>query len=179
MGATVIAAASEKKKLDEVCDALDVPMSNRVVYGRDDAGARGLKSAVASITQGAMADVVYDVVGGRVGNGALRTLGPGGRFLVIGFAGGDIQAIKANHVLVKGISVVGVRAGAEMARVPALVSDMVSVLHSWLEEDLITPHVGLCVSYHDIDAVRAAFATLAEGKARGKIVVSFTPSSSL
>ena len=99
MGARVIAAASSAEKL-EICrqhGADDV-----IDYARED-----LKERVKALTGGAGADVVYDPVGGPFTEPALRATAWEGRFLVIGFAAGDIPRIPTNLTLLKGCSIVG------------------------------------------------------------------------
>ena len=100
MGATVIAAASSEAKL-AVCRERGAAMT--IDYERED-----LKAAVRELTDGRGADVVYDPVGGRFSEPALRSTAWGGRFLVIGFASGEIPKLPLNLPLLKGSAVVGV-----------------------------------------------------------------------
>ena len=110
MGAKVIAAASSTKKLqiakshgaDELIDYSD---------GK-------LKEKVKALTDGKGADVIYDPVGGEVFDESLRCIAWGGRLLVVGFADGRIPVAPANRILIKGCSVVGVRAGEYGRRDP-------------------------------------------------------------
>jgi NADPH2:quinone reductase len=107
LGARVIAAASTEEKL-AVCK--EHGADELVRYGGVD-----LKQAVKGLGG---ADVVYDPVGGPYAEPALRTMNWDGRYLVIGFAAGEIPAIPLNLVLLKGCSVVGVFWGAFTARDP-------------------------------------------------------------
>ena len=104
MGARVIAAASSDAKLD-VCrqnGADDV-----INYASDD-----LRSRVKALTAGKGVDVIYDPVGGPYSEPALRDMAWNGRFLVVGFAAGDIPKVPLNLALLKGCSIVGVFWGA-------------------------------------------------------------------
>ncbi|HZP87172.1 MAG TPA: NADPH:quinone oxidoreductase family protein [Burkholderiales bacterium] len=104
MGARVIAAASSDAKL-EVCKANGA--DEVINYASDD-----LRARVKAITQGRGVDVVYDPVGGPYSEPALRDMAWNGRFLVVGFAAGDIPKIPLNLALLKGCSIVGVFWGA-------------------------------------------------------------------
>jgi NADPH2:quinone reductase len=104
MGARVIAAASSDAKL-AVCK----------VNGADELinyGAEDLRARVKAITAGRGVDVVYDPVGGPYSEPALRDMAWNGRFLVVGFAAGEIPKVPLNLVLLKGCSIVGVFWGA-------------------------------------------------------------------
>ncbi|KNC47030.1 uncharacterized protein AMSG_03454 [Thecamonas trahens ATCC 50062] len=168
VGAHVIAAASSMEKAEAV---LELGAHAAVSYGSDQASRRGLKDAVKDANDGQLADVVYDVVGGEVAHASLRCLCPEGRFLVVGFASGDIPAFKANLLLVKGVSAVGVRAGASMALHPDLAADMISTMSAWADAGKISPLVGGLYDFDDITAVRTGFTRLAAGQARGKLVI--------
>ena len=108
LGARVIAVSSSQSKLALARE-----------HGADEAVASigaGLKETLRALTDGRGVDVVYDCVGGETAEPALRGLAWGGRFLVVGFAGGEIPSIRLNLVLVKGISVIGVHWGPSVAR---------------------------------------------------------------
>ena len=104
MGARVIAAASSDAKL-AVCKAEGA--DELINYASEDIRAR-----VKQITAGKGVDVVYDPVGGPYSEPALRDMAWNGRFLVVGFAAGDIPKIPLNLALLKGCSIVGVFWGA-------------------------------------------------------------------
>src|SRR5258708_4090686 len=113
MGARVIAAAGGA---DELMDYTTESIRDRV----------------RAITDGNGADVVFDPVGGDAFDQALRAVNWEARMLVIGFAAGRIQAVPANLILVKNISVIGVVWGAQAARDPVLVSpNLALLLPSW------------------------------------------------
>ena len=104
MGARVIAAASSDDKL-AVCRQSGA--DETVNYVKED-----LRARIKSITGGRGVDVVYDPVGGAYSELALRDMAWNGRFLVVGFAAGDIPKIPLNLALLKGCSIVGVFWGA-------------------------------------------------------------------
>jgi NADPH2:quinone reductase len=104
MGAKVIAAASSEAKL-QVCRASGA--DELINYASDD-----LRARIKAITDGRGVDVVYDPVGGRYSEPALRDTAWNGRFLVVGFAAGDIPKVPLNLPLLKGCSIVGVFWGA-------------------------------------------------------------------
>lgn len=112
-------------------------------------------------------DIVFDPVGSALTLPAMRTLRWGGRHLMIGFSGGDIPRLPLNRVLLKGIEVVGVRAG-EAGRQDA----EAGVAHIRAIDalaDRLTPHIGLTVT---LENVEQAFAAMASGRVTGKAVVA-------
>ena len=111
MGARVIAGASTAEKL---AIAKAHGADELVNYAEDD-----LKARVKELTGGRGVDVIYDPVGDKLADPAFRTIGWEGRYLVIGFAGGQIPAIPLNLALVKGASIVGVFWGDFVNRDPA------------------------------------------------------------
>ena len=104
MGARVIAAASSEAKL-RVCQ--DNGADELINYAQDD-----LRARIKAITAGRGVDVVYDPVGGPYSEPALRDMAWNGRFLVVGFAAGDIPKVPLNLALLKGCAIVGVFWGA-------------------------------------------------------------------
>ena len=91
------------------------------------------------LTGGLGADVVYDPVGGDAFDQALRAVNWEARMLVIGFAAGRIQAVPANLILVKNISVIGVVWGAQAERDPVLISRNLAELLRWWEAGRLKP----------------------------------------
>ena len=108
MGANVIAAASTDDKL-ELCREYGASMT--INYATED-----LKTRIRELTGGAGADVVYDAVGGAYSEPALRSMAWEGRFLVIGFAAGEIPKVPLNLALLKSCDIVGVFWGAFVGR---------------------------------------------------------------
>jgi len=133
LGARVIAAASSPEKL-EICKAEGADLT--IDYSRED-----LKERVKALTGGAGADVVYDPVGGPYTEAALRATAWNGRFLVIGFAAGDIPKVPMNLVLLKGCSIVGVFWGMAMARDPAHGRAQLQEILAWAKDGSLHPHV--------------------------------------
>ena len=161
MGAVVIAAASSEEKL-ELCRSYGAAMT--INYGSED-----LKTRVRELTGGAGADVVYDPVGGPYSEAALRSTAWGGRFLVIGFAAGDIPRIPLNLPLLKGCSVVGVFWGAFAGREPERHRQGLHELVGWWQEGKLRPHVS---STYPLERAGEAIRELADRKAKGKVVVT-------
>jgi NADPH2:quinone reductase len=104
MGAKVIAAASNDAKL-QICKQNGA--DEVINYGAED-----LRARIKAITAGKGVDVVFDPVGGPYSEPALRDMAWKGRFLVVGFAAGDIPKVPLNLTLLKGCSIVGVFWGA-------------------------------------------------------------------
>jgi NADPH2:quinone reductase len=132
LGATVIAAASSEDKL-AVAQARGA--DHLVLYGREP-----FRDAVKRITDGRGADVVFDPVGGEIFENSLRCIAWGARILVIGFTGG-IGLARTNLLLIKGASVLGVRAGEAVRRNPALAEVRIKKLLEWAEAGKIRPHI--------------------------------------
>jgi NADPH2:quinone reductase len=164
MGATVIAAASSKEKL-ELCRDYGAAMT--IDYATED-----LKTRVRDLTGGIGADVVYDPVGGPYSEAALRSTAWDGRFLVIGFAAGEIPKVPLNLPLLRGCSVVGVFWGAFVAREPERHQQNVAALVRWWEQGKLRPHVS---STYPLERAPEAIRELADRKAKGKVVVTMGP----
>jgi NADPH2:quinone reductase len=160
LGATVIAAASTDAKLEL---ARRLGADHLVNYTTQD-----LRERVKEITGGKGADVVYDPVGGALAEPALRSVAWRGRYLVIGFAGGDIPRIPLNLPLLKGCAVVGVYWGAFALREPAEQRRNVEELWQMFESGRLAPVVG---ETHRFDDYAAAFESLARRRAQGKVVL--------
>jgi NADPH:quinone reductase len=161
MGATVIAAASTDHKL-QLCR--DHGAALTVNYATED-----LKLRVRELTGGVGADVVYDPVGGPHSEPALRSTAWKGRFLVVGFAAGDIPKLPLNLPLLKGCSVVGVFWGAFTGREPERYRHNLTELLAWLREGKLRPHVS---STYPLERSGEAIRELADRRAEGKVVVT-------
>src|SRR5262249_22701300 len=111
MGARVIACASSDEKL---AFAKQHGADDGINYATED-----LKEGLRRLTDGRGADVIYDPVGGPYAEAALRSIAWLGRFLVVGFAAGEIPKLPLNLVLLKGCDVVGVFWGAWTKHDPA------------------------------------------------------------
>jgi NADPH2:quinone reductase len=160
LGARVIAAASTQEKLD-LCRKRGA--DETINYSSDD-----LKARVRELTGGAGADVVYDPVGGPYTEPAVRATAWEGRYLVIGFAAGDIPRVPLNLPLLRSCSIVGVFWGAFVERSPEGLDRTVSQLAGWWRSGDLEPHV-----FHSYPLERAAdaFRDLAGRRVLGKVVV--------
>lgn len=133
MGARVIACASSEDKL-AVARAHGATM---VV----DYAAENLREALRTLGEGRGIDVIYDPIGGDYAEPALRSLGWKGRYLVIGFAAGDIPRIPLNLALVKGIDIQGVHWGVFVEREPEAHRANQEQLLAWVAEGRLTAKV--------------------------------------
>jgi NADPH2:quinone reductase len=160
LGMRVIAAASSADKLSA---ARERGADETIDYSHED-----LRERVKALTEGRGVDVVYDPVGGALAEPALRSVGWRGRYLVVGFAAGDIPKIATNLLLLKGSSLVGVFWGEFVRREPALNADNMKLLFAWLQHRKIHPLISkrypLSQASHALDALLAR-------QAVGKLVV--------
>jgi NADPH2:quinone reductase len=160
LGARVIAAAGGAEKLAVARE-----------HGADeliDYRSESIRDRVRELTGGLGADVVFDPVGGDAFDQALRAVNWEARMLVIGFAGGRIQSVPANLILVKNISVVGVVWGAQAARDPVLVSRNLAELLRWWEAGRLHPVVARTFPLADAGVAMQA---LLSRRYPGKIVL--------
>ena len=160
MGAKVIAAASSGEKL-QTCK--DYGADEVINYETED-----LKDRVKELTGGKGVDVIYDPVGDRFAEPAVRSMGWNGRYLVIGFAAGEIPKIPLNLALLKGCSLVGVFWGRHNGEEPALAAANMKQLTEWLSDGTINPLVSKTYPFAEAPQ---AIRDLMERKARGKICV--------
>lgn len=159
LGARVIACASSDEKL-EVCRAKG---AHEVInYARED-----LKERLKAIAPEGV-DVIYDPVGGPYAEAALRAIGWKGRYLVIGFAAGDIPRIPLNLVLLKGCQIVGVFWGAFTTREATRYREGLAEVFEWIVQKKLVPHID--ARYPLAEAPKALLA-MAERKVKGKIVL--------
>jgi NADPH:quinone reductase len=159
LGATVIAAASSEEKL-AVAKARGA--DHLVLYPREP-----FRDVVKRITDGRGADVVFDPVGGEVFENSLRCIAWGARVLVIGFTGG-IGLARTNLVLIKGASVLGVRAGEEARKNPALGESRLKALNEWAEAGKVRPNISHRLPLED---VAQAMRLLIDRKAIGRVAL--------
>ncbi len=125
------------------------------------------RDAVKRITDGRGVDVVFDPVGGEIFENSLRCIAWGARLLVIGFTGG-IGLARTNLVLIKGASVLGVRAGEAVRRNPALGEVRLKALLAWAEAGRIRPNVSHRLPLEDY---AKAMRLLIERKAIGRVAL--------
>lgn len=160
LGAKVIAAASSAEKRDAIAR----------LYAPDAvlAADPGFREEVKALTGGRGADVIFDPVGGDVFDESTRCIAFGGRLLVIGFASGRIPEVSVNMPLIKGFSVVGVRAGEYGRRFPERGEQNVAAIDALVAAGRIRPHVHAAF---DLADWRQAFAMLERREAIGKVVL--------
>jgi NADPH2:quinone reductase len=160
LGARVIAAASSDEKL-EVCKAHGADAV--INYSKED-----LREAIKAATGGKGPDVVYDPVGGDYSEAAFRSIAWRGRYLVVGFANGEIPRLPLNLTLLKGASLVGVFWGEFAKREPKANLAAMRELLGWLAEGKIKPRIS--ARYALADTARA-LEDMAARKVTGKVVI--------
>jgi NADPH2:quinone reductase len=126
---------------------------------------------VKRITGGRGADVVYDPVGGEIFEQSLRCIAWGARVLIIGFTGG-IGLARTNLVLIKGASVLGVRAGEAARNNPALGVARIKALSEWAEAGKIRPNISHRLPLEDF---AKAMRLLIDRKAIGRVALMMKP----
>ncbi|MEM1086759.1 MAG: NADPH:quinone oxidoreductase family protein [Pseudomonadota bacterium] len=160
LGATVIATGGYDAKLDKVLE-----------YGADyviNTGG-GFREKVKALTGGRGADVIYDPVGGDVFDESVRCIAFDGRLLVIGFTSGRIASVATNMPLIKGFSVVGVRAGEYGRQFPDKGLENVETIWRWAREGKSRPYL------HEVLPLERAvdgFRMLQGRKVVGKLVIT-------
>jgi NADPH2:quinone reductase len=157
----VIAAASSDEKL-ALCR--EYGAVHTINYSTED-----LKVRVRELTGGVGADVIYDPVGGSYSEPALRAIAWEGRFLVVGFAAGDIPKIALNLALLKSCQIVGVFWGAFVGREPERHRQNAEELVRLWSDGQLRPHVS---STYPLERAAEAIRELADRKALGKVVVT-------
>ena len=160
MGARVIACASSDDKL---AFAKKHGADDTINYATDD-----LKEALRRVTGGKGADVIYDPVGGAYAEQALRSIAWQGRFLVVGFAAGEIPKIPLNLALLKGCDIVGVFWGSFVERDPAGHRANTRQILDWVVSGKLSAHVQAAYPLAD---PATALKALAARKVMGKIVL--------
>ena len=161
MGARVIACASTVEKL-EVCR--EHGADDLINYTTED-----FRERIKEMTAGHGVDVVYDAVGGRYSEPALRSTAWRGRFLVVGFAAGDIPKIPLNLTLLKGCSIVGVFWGEFVRREPERFAAVVTQLGDWYKAGKLKPHVSETMP---LERAPDALARMASRDVKGKLVLT-------
>jgi NADPH2:quinone reductase len=159
LGATVIAAASSEEKL-AIAKARGA--DHLVLYAREP-----FRDAVKRITDGRGADVVFDPVGGEVFENSMRCINWGARLLVIGFTGG-IGLAKTNLLMIKGASVLGVRAGEAVRKNPEIGEVRIKALTEWAEAGKVRPNISHRLPLEDY---AKAMRLLMERKAIGRVAL--------
>jgi NADPH2:quinone reductase len=161
VGATVVAVAGGQEKCGLARSlGADVVLDHREITS--------LSEAVKEATAGRGVDIVFDAVGGADAREPLRCLAWNGRYLVIGFASGEIPSIKVNQTILKGISVVGVAYGLSAILDPAANAEDFAQLFDWYRQGLLNPAIGHVFPLAEApEALRTVF----ERRALGKVVI--------
>jgi len=158
LGATVIATASTDEKRAFLKD-----------YGADHVlPSSGFREAVKELTGGRGADLIYDPVGGDVFDESVRCIAFGGRILIVGFTSGRIPSVSVNMPLIKGFSVVGVRAGEYGRKYPEKGRENIAAIDRLLAEGKIRPHIH---ARFPLDRAVDAMQMLTTRRVIGKVVV--------
>jgi NADPH:quinone reductase len=161
LGARVIACAGGAEKL-----------AIAKAHGADyaiDYREENLRGRLREIADGGGVDVVYDPVGGDSFDVAMRSTNWNGRLIVVGFAGGKVQQIPANILLVKNLSVHGFYWGSYRIRQPELLSPAFAQMFVWWEAGKLKPRIS---GRYDLAEAKTALRLVAERKATGKIVLT-------
>ncbi|MDB5213048.1 MAG: putative Zn-dependent oxidoreductase [Myxococcaceae bacterium] len=160
LGARVIAAASTDEK---VAYCKERGADDGINYARED-----LKERAKALTHGNGANVIYDPVGGPFAEAALRSIAWEGRYLVVGFATGEIPKIPLNLVLLKGCQVVGVFWGSFAMRESAKNRANARKILEWVADGKLQPHVDAVMKFDD---ARAALERMEKRDVKGKLVL--------
>ena len=160
LGATVIAAAGTDRKVEFARAAGADQVLN---YSE-----ASLRDALRELTGDAGIDVVYDPVGGQQAMRALRSLAWHGRYLVVGFASGDIPSFPANIALLKEASIIGVWWGTWLKRHPDQHRANLEELMAWIVDGTLNPRISESYAFEDF---KAAFRRIAGRQACGKVVL--------
>jgi NADPH:quinone reductase len=160
LGARVIACASSPEKL---AFARAHGADEAIDYSRED-----LKERLRELTGGKGADVVMDPVGGPLAEPAVRATAWDGRYLVVGFAAGEIPKLPLNHVLLRGCSVVGVAWGAMVRRDPARGTAISRQVLEWAREGRLSAHVD---KVYPLAQAADALNAIARREVKGKIIL--------
>jgi NADPH2:quinone reductase len=166
LGARVIATAGteEKRAVVAAMGAEEV-----IDYSLPEGRLGGFRERVKELTDGRGADVIYDPVGGDVFEESLRCIAWNGRLLVIGFTSGRIGQVPSNLPLIKGFSVVGVRAGEYGRRDPVAGRENREAIFDLAERSAISPHV---CAHFPLEQASEALQMLVDRRAVGKVVVT-------
>ena len=161
IGATVIATASTRAKLDVVAEYGADYLIN---YAEED-----VRERVKELTGGRGANVIYDPVGGAAFDSSLRAIAWNGRIVVIGFASGTIPQIPANILLVKHVGVLGFYWGSYKDHCPEMLTASIDEMLGWFADGALKPRVSMTF---DLSEAAQALETLLARKSTGKIVLT-------
>ena len=163
LGATVIAAASSSAKLEAA--------ASRGAQHLINYSAAAMGAQVKTIAPGGV-DVVFDPVGGALSEESIRLCAWGGRLLAVGFASGTIGRVPSNLLLLKGCSIMGVRAGEAVRREPELATRSRDELLAWAAQGHLRPLIG---ATFQLAEAASALEALENRTAVGRIALSIDP----
>lgn len=166
LGAKVIATGGRDDKLAVVAAR---GADHVINYTQPDGTLGGFREEVKALTGGAGADVIFDPVGGDVFDESMRCINWNGRILTIGFTSGRWPQAPVNIILIKSISIIGVRAGEYGRRDPVRGRENAAALYAMLERGELDPHV--CAGFPLEEAV-TAMRMLENRQAVGKVVIT-------
>jgi NADPH2:quinone reductase len=155
----VIATTGSPAKAQRIA-ALARPDAVLLAQGR-------FREQVATLTGGRLADIVFDPVGGEVFNESTRCVAFGGKLMVVGFTSGRIASITSNIPLIKGFSIVGLRAGEYARRFPERGRAIRTAINALAEEGRIAPAIDRTLP---LSRWREGFAAMAQRQLIGKVV---------
>ena len=160
LGATIIAAASTNEKL-EFCKENGADFT--INYSTEN-----LKDKVKEITNGKGANVIYDPIGDKFSEPALRSIAWKGRYLVVGFAAGEIPKIPLNLVLLKGCQIVGVFWGAFFKNEPQQNTENLMTIVKWFAQGKLNAKIH---GEYPLEKVIDAMYAMTNKEVKGKIVL--------
>jgi len=160
-GATVIAAASTAEKL-AVCR--EHGADHGINYETED-----LRERLKELTGGKGPDVIYDPVGGKFAEPAFRSIAWRGRFLVVGFANGEIPKLPLNLMLLKGASVVGVFWGQFCAKEPQVYRQDIQEMFELVQQGKLRPHIS---ARYPLAQGAQAINDMMNRKVMGKVIIT-------
>jgi NADPH2:quinone reductase len=161
LGARVIAAASSDEKL-AICVKHGADAT--INYSTED-----LRERIKALTDGKGPDVIYDPVGGIYAEPAFRSIGWRGRYLVVGFANGEIPKLPLNLMLLKGASLVGVFWGDYAKREPQHNAAAFQQMVGWIGAGKLRPYVS---AHYPLEETGRALREMAERRVVGKVVIT-------
>ena len=160
LGARVIAASASDEKLSIIADHYAPDATVNV--------SDGFRERVKELTDGG-ADVIYDPVGGDIFDESTRCIAFGGRLLIVGFTSGRIATVPTNIPLIKGFSVVGVRAGEYGRRYPERGRENLDAIWALAESGKVKPHVHAALP---LDQWREAFEMMRSREVVGRVIIA-------
>ena len=164
LGAKVIATGTSEEKLNVTKEW----GADHIVLTHKE-GQVEFREEVKDLTNGLGADVIYDPVGGDVFDHSIRCINWGGRILIVGFASGRIPELPINMALIKGFSVIGVRAGEYGRKNPEAGIENNKAIRDICEKGYFNPYI--CKEF-DLDKAKDAVQFLSQRKLVGKVVIT-------